>query len=364
MALRPVPGSIEPTKSLMQSAFRMVAAGLSASQASAGTSSASAVPARQCGGYGGSGRSVACQSRKTAIGKPPAVEQAAQPVGLGDHPGDLGVGLRRRQRPGANCGKAILLVDDHQAAAPIGKRQRASRRRATPPAAAAPSLGLASHFVHHHLRFPSLTDGFAPGWDAMGAPAGRRKVDGSRGRSAASATLAQYTSADALSTPCGRKSTNTSQATARGSIPLSVSWRASSAVSRPRQSTSGASQRPTSTGWVFDARSSHQPSSVLTRTPSISCTVMPSTAAQAPPHLLDHRELPVVSAVDAQLRRVHHLRQGVQHIGNARAPMARQRPAVALRRRAHRRSRSSGGRRRCGRSSRRPAARRFPPAAS
>src|SRR5471030_52896 len=46
-----------------------------------------------------------------------------------------------------------------------------------------------------------------------------------------------------------------------------------SSISRSRPASFALSQRATSTGWVFEARSSHQPSGVLTRTPSMSFTL-------------------------------------------------------------------------------------------
>ena len=89
-----------------------------------------------------------------------------------------------------------------------------------------------------------------------------------------------------------------------------------SAISRCSPASSGASQRATSTAWVFEARSSHQPSLVLTRTPSMSVNLAPA-CLQARLDLLDDAELALVGAVEAQLGRVDRLGQPVAHLGQA-----------------------------------------------
>ena len=54
-----------------------------------------------------------------------------------------------------------------------------------------------------------------------------------------------------------------------------------SSISRSSPSSLALSQRATSTGCVFEARNSHQPSGVLTRTPSISMSLAPAFFSRA-----------------------------------------------------------------------------------
>ena len=50
---------------------------------------------------------------------------------------------------------------------------------------------------------------------------------------------------------------------------------------RSRPASLALSQRATRTAWVLEARSSHQPSGVLTRTPSMSFTLAPACFSRA-----------------------------------------------------------------------------------
>ena len=120
-----------------------------------------------------------------------------------------------------------------------------------------------------------------------------------------------------------------------------------------------ASARATSTSWVLEARSSHQPSAVLTRAPSVRSTSAPRAASRSS-----------TSSTTANLRLSSTWKRssGVLTIAGM-APIAARsasrragspRGSGGPRRRARRRSRNNRGRRRCGRSSRRRAARRFP----
>ena len=79
------------------------------------------------------------------------------------------------------------------------------------------------------------------------------------------------------------------------------------ATRRSRPAWSFASARATSTSWVFEARSSHQPSAVLTRAPSVRSTSAP-VGGEPVEHLVDHRELAALVDLEAQLRRVDHRR--------------------------------------------------------
>src|SRR3546814_620501 len=60
-----------------------------------------------------------------------------------------------------------------------------------------------------------------------------------------------------------------------GSTPLAESWSDKTCFKRESPASLVDSQRATSTSWVFEARSSHQPSPVFTRTPSMSKTSAP-----------------------------------------------------------------------------------------
>src|SRR3546814_2267333 len=64
-------------------------------------------------------------------------------------------------------------------------------------------------------------------------------------------------------------------------LSVAVNYSARAACRRPSQVSSFASQRATRTAWVLDARSSHQPSAVFTRTPSIPSTSAPAAASRS-----------------------------------------------------------------------------------
>src|SRR5262249_34236799 len=63
--------------------------------------------------------------------------------------------------------------------------------------------------------------------------------------------------------------------------PLGASADLRSSFSRSSPASLALSQRATSTGWVLDARNSHHPSGVLTRTPSISMSLAPAFFSRA-----------------------------------------------------------------------------------
>src|SRR5581483_1368893 len=63
--------------------------------------------------------------------------------------------------------------------------------------------------------------------------------------------------------------------------PLSASWASIWAISRSSPGWSRASARATRTSWVLDARSSHQPSAVLTRAPSVRSTLAPAASSRS-----------------------------------------------------------------------------------
>ena len=137
--------------------------------------------------------------------------------------------------------------------------------------------------------------------------------------------------------------------------PLAASAALRSSFRRSRPASLALSQRATSTGWVLEARSSHQPSG---RADPHAVDVVDLGAGLLQPRLdlVDDLELAVVGAVEAQLRRVDQLRQLVAHLGQALLARWPRCSAAAGRNRARRRSRRRCRRRRCGRSSRRPAA--------
>ena len=94
-----------------------------------------------------------------------------------------------------------------------------------------------------------------------------------------------------------------------GSVtPDAASWAARSVLRRPRPSAVVDSARATSTSWVFEARSSHQPSAVRTRTPSMSLTSAAACRSRSATSSTT-ANLRVLGAGKAQLRRVDDLRQ-------------------------------------------------------
>ena len=106
---------------------------------------------------------------------------------------------------------------------------------------------------------------------------------------------------------CRRNSGNTGRLTlvlalmraSTAAMPLFSSCSLTVAIRRSRPASSFASARATSTSWVFEARSSHQPSAVLTRTPSVELTSAPSAASRVG-DFVDHRELAALVDREAQ----------------------------------------------------------------
>ena len=82
-----------------------------------------------------------------------------------------------------------------------------------------------------------------------------------------------------------------------------------------------ASARATSTSWVFEARSSHQPSPVLTRTPSVASTFAPSADRRSRTSSTI-ANLRALVDLEAQLRRRDRLRHRVHDLGQALAARA------------------------------------------
>ena len=129
--------------------------------------------------------------------------------------------------------------------------------------------------------------------------------------------------------------------------------------SRSRPCWLSLSARATSTSCVFEARSSHQPSRCVTRTPSVS-----STSASVPAS----RVLTSSIAANLRLSSTWKRSSGVltiagiapAQLGDRFAESAPTRRSAGRRRKARRRSRNNRRRRRCARSSRRPAAHEFP----
>ena len=97
-------------------------------------------------------------------------------------------------------------------------------------------------------------------------------------------------------------------------MPAASRWRRICCLRRARPAASPASARATSTAWVLEARSSHQPSSVRDAH-AVDRVDLGALRLEARLDLVDHRELALVRAVEADLRRVDQRRHAVAPLG-------------------------------------------------